>query len=269
VIADDYLRRVGFVLRDLPWKMRRDLISELRAHLSELPEGTDLRERLGAPEQYAAEMRSAAGLERRRGPIAFLRARRPRNLILTLLALIVLGLAIGAVKWVDSYQPLAWSGTEELPVGAVATDTGDGELAVFHDRRPFHFGVSIANRGRFAVRVLGVPEPSILPFSARLLMSEESYPAFSTSRARIHFRRFRPFDLQPGEARLLLLRGVYQTNPTLCGSGLRWGGTTPVPFPVRFSFLWKTTTVRIDEPLQLWIRIPHKGYRGPPLRSCR
>lgn len=35
--ADDYLRRVGYALGDLPWKMRRDLISELRTHLSELP----------------------------------------------------------------------------------------------------------------------------------------------------------------------------------------------------------------------------------------
>ncbi|MGH3054828.1 MAG: HAAS signaling domain-containing protein, partial [Gaiellaceae bacterium] len=72
---DEYLRNVGFWLNDLPWGMRRDLLSELRAHLDELPAGTDLRAELGPPEKYAGDLRSAAGLERRRGPIAFLGAR--------------------------------------------------------------------------------------------------------------------------------------------------------------------------------------------------
>jgi hypothetical protein len=115
--AEDYLRRVGFALRDLPWSNRRDLISELRGHLKELPAGTDLEARLGPPEQYALEMRSAAGLERRRGLIAFLRARRPRNLILTVATLTLIGFAIGAVKWIDSYQPLAFCDGGGTPDG--------------------------------------------------------------------------------------------------------------------------------------------------------
>ena len=77
--AEDYLRRVDVAVRDLPWRTRRELNSELRGHLAELPADTDFVERLGTPERYAADLRSAAGLERRRGPIAFLRARRPRN----------------------------------------------------------------------------------------------------------------------------------------------------------------------------------------------
>lgn len=267
MIADDYLRRVAFALRDLPWKMRRDLISELRAHLSELPEGTDLRERLGAPEQYAAEMRSAAGLERRRGAIAFLRARRPRNLILTVVALIVVGLTIGAVKWVDSYQPLIWSGGLIVPAGATVIPPGDGELAVFHDGRPFEFGISIANNGRFAVRILGVPEASILPFSAQLLMSKSSRSFRHPSQTPIPLVRFKPFDLQADEQRVLVLRGVYRTNPTLCGSGLRWGGIKLVPFPIRYSFLWTAATVEVHYPQKLWIRI--KADRSAPLRGCR
>jgi uncharacterized membrane protein len=76
MIAEDYLRMVAFELRDLPWKMRRDIVSELRGHLDELPPGTDLGAQLGRPHEYAAELRSAAGLERRRGVIAFLRAPR-------------------------------------------------------------------------------------------------------------------------------------------------------------------------------------------------
>lgn len=93
--TDDYLRRVSFELRDLPWRARRDLISEIRSHLSELPDGTNLLQRLGRPEQYAVDMRAAAGLERRRGVIAFLRARRLRNLIIVAALLTVTGLAIG------------------------------------------------------------------------------------------------------------------------------------------------------------------------------
>ena len=40
--ADDYLRSVSFELRDLPWGQRRDLLTEIRTHLDELPAGTDL-----------------------------------------------------------------------------------------------------------------------------------------------------------------------------------------------------------------------------------
>jgi len=89
VTAEEYVRQVDFRLRDLPWKTRRELVSELRAHLSELP--ADELASLGTPEQYASDLRSAAGLERRRGPIAFLLARRPRNLVLTVVALAVIG----------------------------------------------------------------------------------------------------------------------------------------------------------------------------------
>ena len=73
---DEYLRASATGCAICRWRMRRDLLAELRAHLAELPAGTDLRAQLGPPEQYAADLRAAAGLERRRGPIAFLRARR-------------------------------------------------------------------------------------------------------------------------------------------------------------------------------------------------
>jgi hypothetical protein len=269
MISDDYLRRVGFALRDLPWRMRRELLAELREHLAELPAEADVGARLGSPEKYAAELRSAAGLERRRGAIAFLQARRPRNLVLIAIALAIIGLAIGTVRWVDGYQPLVWSGGLILPAGATESPTGDGELADFHDGRPFEFGISIANNGRFAVRILGVPEAPILPFSAQLLMSKSSRSFRHPSQTPIPLVRFKPFDLQPDEQRVLVLRGVYRTNPTLCGSGLRWGGIKLVPFPIRYSFLWTTTTVQVHYPEKLWIRIRHKADRSAPLRGCR
>ena len=153
--AEEYLRRVDLTLRDLPWRARRELVSELRDHLSELPPNTDLEARLGTPEDYASELRAAAGLERRRGTIAFVRARRPRNVILTLVALTAIGLAFGAVGWIQTYQPLALGG---------AAPAGPGVPVAFQKGRPFRIGVDVRNTCRYTVRVLGVPYSSG-PFS--------------------------------------------------------------------------------------------------------
>ena len=269
--TDDYLRRVDAALRDLPWGMRRELVAELRGHLAELSTDTDLAS-LGTPEEYATQLRSAADLERRRGPIAFFRARRPRNVVLVVVALALLGFTIGTVRWVDGYQPLAFAGYGLLPDRASATPTGDGSLVVFHDGGRFNYGISVANRGRFAVRVLGVPQPPIRAFSARLFVSKPGELASPPQRHAVPYMPFRPFDLQPGEQRLLVLRGIYHTSPALCHSGLRWGGPTRVEFPVRFSFLWKTTTIqirRLSPALKLTILIRHWGGRSVPLRGCR
>ena len=176
---DEYLRRVGYWLNDLPWGTRRDLMAELRSHLDELPADTDLEGRLGTPEEYAADLRSAAGLERHRGPIAFLRARRPRNLILTAAALTLIGLAIGAVAWVDSYQPIAFAGGSYLPAHTRGSDGLDGSIVTWRRGRPFRYGISIVNNGRFTVRVLGMPFNPALPFTARLLSDGPSDPALS------------------------------------------------------------------------------------------
>ena len=55
---DEYLRDVGYWLRDLPWSTRRDLMSELRGHLDELPADMDFRAQLGPPETYAHDLRN-------------------------------------------------------------------------------------------------------------------------------------------------------------------------------------------------------------------
>jgi hypothetical protein len=252
--AEDYLRRVGFALRDLPWSNRRDLISELRGHLKELPAGTDLEARLGPPEQYALEMRSAAGLERRRGLIAFLRARRPRNLILTVATLTLIGFAIGAVKWIDSYQPLAFWMGEELPMGVVDDPGGISESVIFRKGRPFRLGIDFKNTGRFTVRVLGVPHGPGQLFSARLVMSGPM-PSMGGGFPR-PYRRFHPFDMKPGEVRVLELRGVYAH----CRYWNGGGSQLITDFPVRYRFLWRTATayVPLGEPLA--IVVPN-GFR--------
>jgi hypothetical protein len=255
MIAEDYVRMVAFELRDLPWRMRRALVEELRGHLDELPPGTSLGERLGRPHEYAAEMRAAAGLERRRGLIAFLRARRPRNLILTLVTLTVIGLAVGAVAWINSYQPLEFQNGEALPFGAVEAPGGNSESVVFHKGRPFRLGIDVSNRGRFTVRVVAAGYMGErYPFSARLLISQPMRANFAGFPP--PFERFHPFDLKPGQARALMLRGVYAH----CRNWRGGGATTFVDFPVRFRFLWRTAVAEITLPEQLAIVFP-KGFR--------
>ncbi len=195
---------------------------------------------MGRPHEYAAELRDAAGLERRRGLIAFVRARRPLNVILTVTVLTVIGLAIGTVVWVRSYQPLAVANLQEFPAGSVDAPAGDSASVVFHRGRPFQFGLEIRNAGRYTVRVRGVPYGSVVPFKARLFVEGPSlrYPGDYSSVV----RRFRPFDLKPGHTAVLMLRGVYANCSKWPGAG---SSTLFTDFPVRYSFLWRTATAEI------------------------
>jgi hypothetical protein len=253
VTRDEYVRDVGWWLRDLPWSTRRDLVTELRGHLDELPADTDFRAQLGPPEAYASDLRSAAGLERRRGPIAFLRARRPRNLILAVLGLTLIGLAIGSVVCIDSYQPLAFGNGSQFPAGATGVGGIEGQSVDFHKGRPFVYGMEIMNTGRFTVRVLGVPYESNLPWTARLFMSGPSYTGDYRASTRFH-----PIDLKHGERVYLVFKGVFA-----CHSGMAKGGAlTLEDFPVRFSFLWRKATTMIPLPENLAIVFP-KGCPPP------
>lgn len=68
--AEDYLARVRAALADLEDDERDDLLDDLAVHLHEVaaePGGT-LRERLGEPGRYAAELRASAGLPERSDP---------------------------------------------------------------------------------------------------------------------------------------------------------------------------------------------------------
>jgi len=252
VTADEYVKRVAFELRDLPWGMRRDLTSELRSHLEELPAGTDLDTQLGPPERYATELRASAGLDHHHGPVAFLRARRPRNLILIALAVIVIGLALGAVAWIQRYQPIASAGSSQEPDGVKEAAGVDGEAVVFHEGRPFRLGFTVQNTGRFAVRVLGVPYSPVLPISARLLISgPQKEPGMEQP-----WKPFRAFDLKPGQIRWLVLEGSYR-----CHSGMGARTSSGIDaLPVRFNFVWKTSTAWIPLGNPLTFLFP-KGCR--------
>ena len=249
--ADEYTRQVESALSDLPWSQRRDLVADLRHHLAELPPETDLVARLGTPERYAADLRAAEGLERRSGPRAYVRARRPRNVTIVTLSVVVLtlaiGLTIGAVVWIDRYQPLAAGNAYQAPLG---TDFGfNGDNFVFQKGRPFIFGMEIANTRRFTVRILGVPLESDLPWTARLFMSRPTYTG--ATRAPL---RFRPFDLKPGERVFLAYKGVWTCPRGTVSPGGGFGGEDD--FPVRFGFLWRTSTAQIPLPRPFEIVFP-------------
>ena len=245
--ADVYLHWVGRALRDLPWKVRRDLLAELEDHLSELPPDTNLVERLGSPEQYAADMRAAAGLDRRRGPIAFLRAHRLRNLIAIVVLLTAIGLAIGAVAWIDSYQPISFGGMSVVPIGAKGVTGVQGESVVFHEGKPFQFGIDIHNSGRYPVRVLSVPLTGPNPWTARLLLTTPQNGTDSQT-----YERFHPFTLKPRQYVFLVFKGVFA-----CHTGTALGSAaTYSDFPLRYRFLWRTTTISIPlhDPLAIIFR---------------
>jgi hypothetical protein len=93
VTKDEYLYCVGRELRDLPWKTRRDLLADLRVHLDEVPP-----EQLDPPEKYAADLRESAGLPRRPGLVAWVLARRPRNLVLAGVCVTVIRPAVREVR---------------------------------------------------------------------------------------------------------------------------------------------------------------------------
>ncbi len=240
--AEDYARKVEWALGDLPWRQRRDLVAELREHLAELPPDTNLADRLGAPEQYATDMRAAAGLERRRGPLAFLRARRPRNLLLTVLALTVLGLIIGALAWIHSYQPIA-TGNSWYQPGAKDSPAGDGVYYIFRQGKPFEYGMTIWNSGRFTVRVTGIPIEFELPFKYRLLLGAPT--RYNYGGLPGPYRPFRPFDLKPGEQREIVFKGAFDEPCNVRDNGLT---TFLTAIPVRYSFLWHTATVSVPLP---------------------
>jgi hypothetical protein len=258
VTSDDYLRRVGSALGDLPWQQRQELLAELRGHLADFPADTDLSERLGTPEQYAADLRTAEGRERRRGPVAWLRARRPRNVVATVAAVVLVGLIAAGVAWAQSYSPIGYAGGGILPRGAVRDENGNVETIQFRKGGQFRLGVPIANYGRFGVRVLGlgaisnsanavVQNPRLM-FSYRLRVSP---PSKTWDYDHGPYAPFHPFDLQPGEASMIVIDGTFAKT---CRPFAPGEATVLEPtgflfhdgeIPIRFHFVWKTSTALV------------------------
>jgi hypothetical protein len=247
---DPYVRAVELQLLDLPWSVRKNLVADLRVHLAEIPAGEDLVSRLGTPQSYAGELRSAAGLEFRRGPIAFLRARRPRNLVLAIVLLAVLGAAVAAVTWASGYQPLGPGSTGASP--PVSSQGALNEtVAPFLSGKPFQVGFSVRNSGRFAVRILDVPLEGYHPFTVR------KFTARSDERGTGPPVPFQAFTLEPGRERLIVLRGRYAN----CDKWVAGGSVGYEAMPVRMRFLRWTHTIFVKLFTPLVIRMP--AHRSP------
>jgi hypothetical protein len=249
----DYVKRVEWQLRDLPWKARRDLMRDLHGHLNELPDGQDAYSRFGAPESYAYELRAAAQLDPRRGLLGFLRARRPRNLLLAALVVATLGFVFGGLVWLSKYQPLR-TGHISMDPQPSHTDALGETVATIRGQAPFRYGFSIQNVGRFSVRILDIPmlhDGTELPFSARAFVSAPVTYRGPEPEPN-GFRAFRPFDLGSGEERVIELRGAYaKCRENQRGLSLIYDG-----FAIEERFHTWTHTVRVPLSEPLVIRYP-------------
>lgn len=248
--SEQYLAAVDARLADLPWRLRKNLVSDLRVHLGEIPPEQDLVTRLGSPGSYAAELRAAADLKASRGPIAFLRARRPRNVVITLALLAVAAALAAAVAWARSYQPLLKGSSGLSPVASRQGALGE-TVAVFRDGRPFQFGVSVRNNGRFPVRILQIApllRSSQWPFVVRPFLSSTRIVGKPAS-------AFHPFTLEPGHEREIIFRGTYAN----CDKYSVNSGVTLVSWPVRYRFLFWTHTVQVPLQDPIVINMPKRN----------
>jgi hypothetical protein len=242
-----YVAAVEAHLTDLPWSVRKNLVDDLRVHLGDLPESKNLVARLGDPATYAADLRSAAGLTRQRGPIAFVRARRPRNIAIAFVLLVLAAALAGAVAWGSSYQPVSTGSTWVNPIPSTQGAVGE-TVATFRNGKSFRYGLSIMNRGRFPIRILGIPlDPHFhSPFIVR------PFVVPSETDMTLPPLPFRPFTLEPGHERLIVLRGTY----TNCRDYSEGSGLTVEALPVRERFLLWNHTVWITLPRPVVIRFP-------------
>ena len=146
-----------------------------------------------------------------------------------------------------------------------------GESVVFHEGGRFTFWITITNNGPASVRVLGLTNlaSSIhgvngigfttahppLPFSAVVLASSKPLQPHEVGPPYMHLQ---PFDLEPGDARVLLLKGPYANCRFDYGDGAK--GEEITSFSIRYRFLWRTATARVTLPDPLTILFP-KGNR--------
>ena len=286
----DYLDGLAAAAQDLPQVRRDELLGEIEQHIREAvaekpcanrDEMLALLAQVGDPAEIAAAAQDpgdapAARPERRR--------LRKRAVALVALALLIV-LAAGLAAYTQTYQPLAFAPADVLARNTVNT-YGEGGHGVWigyrkgigkGPNRPF-VGVTFQNTGHFTVRVLGVgkwwpPFPVMSGWSSRLLMAQGSFvekpvPGPGNKPVRVRFWRhgplqpFHPVDLAPGQIVMLAMQGVWHAD---CSTKPYTGQTVPPrDFPVKYSFLWKTTTSHI--PLPSGLRIAPVNHH--PLTDC-
>jgi hypothetical protein len=117
----EYMAAVRAALADVPAAERDDLIAEVEASLVEAAEETagPIEARLGPPEQFAAELRHAAGLDRMAAPAA--RESKLALRLRTLSARIAAHPAVGAARRLGGeLAPIWWVARAYLAVGLIA-----------------------------------------------------------------------------------------------------------------------------------------------------
>lgn len=269
----DYLMRLSSAAADLPRARRQELLAEIEQHIRQAlvqtpcanwDEMLALLEQVGDPAEIAAAADDQADAisQPHSGATRFL-PRRRRTMLISAIACTAIALGVASVAWIQSYQPLLYLGPSRIR----------GPLPVaFHPGFRFSVGATVQNKGRFTVRVLGVPYSSGPfsghPVSVRLMMSRDTggdrFQRMPGLHSKVHFmlwpggpyEPFHPFELKPGQLRSLLYTGVYGD----CSAAAR--SLLPISvsdFPIRFSFLWKTATTRLPLPRTLEIIPPSGG----------
>lgn len=120
---------------------------------------------------------------------------------------------------------------------------------MFRSGKPFQFGVSVRNTGRFPVRIIEIPllRSFQWPFSVRPFLSSEKITGKPVS-------AFHPFTLRPGHEREIIFRGTYANRDKYSVTG----GITLVSWPVRYRFLLWTHIVQAPLLDPLVIRMPRR-----------
>lgn len=185
----DYVLQVRAALADLPAEDVEEFTTGMEADLSErLAEPGDgtLRDRLGEPDAYAAELRSAAGLPPR---VALVEPKKPVAQRLSGLWSDVSSGVLAAMPWLHDLRPVWWAvrGFALATLPALMIGTGIVWLGTFGAMVSVAAGL-LARHGKLTggwvrpVRVLGnIAAVLLLPIAFVLLVDRASYsePGYS------------------------------------------------------------------------------------------
>jgi hypothetical protein len=125
-LVESYLKRLNSELRDLPRERRRELVDEITEHISEARSDLEredeagirtLLDRIGAPEDIAAEARDRFGMQRRSGGLD----------VIALVLLLIGGVVVPVIGWLVGVVLLwssnVWTSREKL-IGTLVVPGG-------------------------------------------------------------------------------------------------------------------------------------------------
>lgn len=168
-----YYGTVADSVDDIPWRERQRILDTLADRLGALGPDDSPTSELGPPEDYAAQVRAAAGATTERGgSFARLRASRTRTkVLLGAAAFLVVVLVAGAVSALR-YQPLRAEGTAEaVDPGLVVQDAGgvQGLTVRFQPGGQILVRYSLTNSGLVDVNIDGIDIEKRFPVKVKEL----------------------------------------------------------------------------------------------------